>query len=104
MKHIGQADRRLRHDAQGLLCKTASARSKNAAAVSQANEYRHQWGKAMSAGDAEILNWTRRQLQIANQDLDIVRAFAKKAAGVDVATSDVEAGPSTRALESDEED
>ncbi|ADV25794.1 hypothetical protein I305_04799 [Cryptococcus gattii E566] len=93
MKHIGQADRRLRHDAQALLCKTANARSKNAAAVCQANEYRHQWGKSMSAGDAEILNWTRRQLQIANQDLDIVRAFAKRAAGVDVATSDVEAGP-----------
>lgn len=80
MKHIDQADRRLRHDAYPLLCAAASARS-NVAAVLQTNEHKRHWGKPMSAGDAEILNWTRTQLHMASQDLDIVRNFAREAAG-----------------------
>lgn len=59
----------------------------------QTNEHKRHWGKPMSAGNADILNWTRTQLHMASQDLDIVRNFAREAAGAGVVPGNAKAGP-----------
>ncbi|OWZ74936.1 hypothetical protein C365_06605 [Cryptococcus neoformans Bt85] len=76
-----------------LSLRAASARPENVAAVLQTNEHKRHWGKPMSAGDAEILNWTRTQLHMASQNLDIVRNFTREAAGAGVAPGNAKAGP-----------